>query len=216
MFGRMDPRYAPAECARLGKYLTDHGYLVTDGALGPGSAVPSSAKLQELIGSSQPMEWKVDFDSTTQALGRLTLAQNDFGFVGSGTMQTDGISLWLSGRVSDRGSLRDEYTQLSCQKIANVESDGRLVRFGYNVDEVETDSMCLWLADNSAAEKLVAILPKRENEEFPTSGQSRRRVWDEARRAITEFSNYGRASRDQHVGIYRHADCRGRMAYTGR
>jgi rhomboid protease GluP len=166
MFGRMDPRYAPAECARLGKYLTDHGYLVTDGALGPGSAVPSSAKLQELIGSSQPMEWKVDFDSTTQALGRLTLAQNDFGFVGSGTMQTDGISLWLSGRVSDRGSLRDEYTQLSCQKIANVESDGRLVRFGYNVDEVETDSMCLWLADNSAAEKLVAILPKRRTRNF--------------------------------------------------
>jgi hypothetical protein len=24
MFGRLDPRYAPAECARLGKYLTDH------------------------------------------------------------------------------------------------------------------------------------------------------------------------------------------------
>ncbi len=31
MFGRMDPRYAPEECARLGKYLADHGYIVTDG-----------------------------------------------------------------------------------------------------------------------------------------------------------------------------------------
>ena len=161
MFGRMDRRYAPAECARLGKYLTDHGYVVTDGDLGPGSAVPSSAKLQELIGSSQPIEWNVDFNITTQASGLLTLATNDFGFVGFGTMQTDGISLWISGQVSDRGSLRDEYTQLSCQQIANVESDGRLVRFGYNVDEVETDSMCLRLADNAAAEKFVAVLSKR-------------------------------------------------------
>jgi rhomboid protease GluP len=166
MFGRMDPRYAPAECARLGKYLTDHGYLVTAGALEPGSAVPSPAKLQELIGSSQPIEWNVEFDNTTKASGLLRLASNEFGFVGSGTVQTDGISLWLSGQVSDRGSLRDEYTQLSCQKIANVESDGRLVRFGYNVDEVETDSMCLWLADNSAAEKFVAILPKRRTRDF--------------------------------------------------
>jgi len=166
MFGRMDRRYAPSECARLGRYLTDHGYVVTDGDLGPGSAVPSSAKLQELIGSSQPIEWNVEFTNTTQALGSLTLATNDFGFVGSGTVRTDGISLWLSGQVSDSRSLRDEYTQLSCQKIANVESDGRLVRFGYNVDEVETDSLCLWLADNSAVERFVAVLPKRRTKAF--------------------------------------------------
>ena len=166
MFGRMDPRYAPEECARLGKYLTDHGYLVTAGALEPGSAVPSPAKLQELIGSSQPVEWNVEFDSITKASGLLGLSSNELGFVGSGTVQTDGISLWLSGQVSDRSFLRNKYTQLSCQKIANVESDGRLVRFGYNVDEVETDAMCLWLADNSAAEKFVAILPKRRTKDF--------------------------------------------------
>jgi rhomboid protease GluP len=172
MFGRMDPRYAPAECARLGKYLTDQGYLVTDGALGPGSAVPSSAKLQALIGSPHPIEWNVDFDNTTRALDRLTPAQNDFGFVGSGTLQTDGISLWLSGRVATRGSLRQEYTQLSCQRIANVESDGRLVRFGYNVVEVESDSICLWLPDNSAAEKLIGILPKRRTKNFRTQAKA--------------------------------------------
>lgn len=169
MFGRLDPRYAPAECARLGKYLTDQGYIVTCGTTGPGSAVPSSAKLQTLIGSSQPIEWNVDFGNSTRSLGLLGPAQNDFGFVGSGTMQADGISLWLSGQVSTGGalsSLRQEQTQLSCQKIANVESDGRLVRFGYNVDEVEDDSICLWLADNSAAEKLVAILPKRRTKDF--------------------------------------------------
>jgi len=169
MFGRLDPRYAPAECARLGKYLTDQGYVVSDGTTGPGSAVPSAAKLQTLIGSSQPIEWNVDFGGGTRVLGMLGPAQNGFGFVGSGTMQTDGISLWLSGQVSSGSalsSLRQEYTQLSCQKIANVESDGRLVRFGYNVDAVEDDSISLWLADSSAAEKLVAVLPKRRTKDF--------------------------------------------------
>src|SRR5271156_6091838 len=83
MFGRLDPRYAPTECARLGKYLTDHGYSVTEGSTGPGIAVPSPAKLQSLIGASQPLEWKVDFGSATRSLG-LGPAQNSFGFVGSG------------------------------------------------------------------------------------------------------------------------------------
>jgi hypothetical protein len=100
MFGRLDPRYAPAECARLGKYLTDQGYIVADGTTGPGSAVPSSAKLQTLIGSPQPIEWNVDFGNSTRSLGLLGPAQNDFGFVGSGTVQTDGISLWLRDEFS--------------------------------------------------------------------------------------------------------------------
>jgi hypothetical protein len=29
MFGRMDPRYAPLECARPGKHLTALGYIRT-------------------------------------------------------------------------------------------------------------------------------------------------------------------------------------------
>jgi rhomboid protease GluP len=169
MFGRIDPRYAPKNCARLSKYLTDQGYIVTDGTTGPGSAVPSPAKIQTLIGSPQPIEWNVEFGNSTRFLGLLGPAQNSFGFVGSGTMQTDGISLWLSGRFSSGGSLaslRQANTQLSCRTIANVESDGRLVRFGYDVTEVEGDSICLWLADSSAVEKLVAILPKRRTKEF--------------------------------------------------
>jgi rhomboid protease GluP len=167
MFGRLDPRYAPAECARLGKYLTDQGYIVTGGSTGPGSAVPSPSKLQSLIGAPQPLEWRVDFGRATRSLG-LGPAQNNFGFVGSGTMQTDGISVWLSGRVSRGSSLASlvENTQLSCQQIANVESDGRLVRFGYNVDNEEDDSICLWLPNKSAADKLVAILPKRRTKEY--------------------------------------------------
>jgi rhomboid protease GluP len=168
MFGRLDPRYAPAECARLGKYLTEHDYIVTDGSTGPGSAIPSPAKLQALIGSPQPIKWKVDFGDTIRSFG-LGPAQNGFGFVGLGTMQTDGISLWLSGHVSRGSSLPspvEENTQLSFRQIANVESEGRSVRFGYNVDEEEDDSICLWLADKSAADKLVAILPKRRTKEF--------------------------------------------------
>jgi rhomboid protease GluP len=169
MFGRLDPRYAPENCARLSKYLADQGYIVTDGTTGPGSAVPSPAKIQALIGSPQPIEWNVDFGNATRSLGLLGPAQNSFGFVGSGAMQTDGISLWLSGRVSNGGSLaslRQANTQLSCRTIANVESDGSLVRFGFNVTEVEGDSICLRLADSSAAEKLVAILPKRRTKQF--------------------------------------------------
>jgi rhomboid protease GluP len=168
MFGRLDPRYTPAECARLGEYLTTLGYIVTDGGIAPGTAVPSPAKLQTLIGSSQPIEWKVDFGNAAGAFG-LGPAQNGFGFVGSGTMRTEGVSVWLSGRVSGGGpltSVRQENTQLSCRQIANVESEGRLVRFGYDVAEVEADSICLWLPDKSAAEKLVAILPKRRTKEF--------------------------------------------------
>jgi hypothetical protein len=50
MFGRLDPRYAQAECTRLAKFLTERGYIVTDGITGPGSAAPSPEKLEELIG----------------------------------------------------------------------------------------------------------------------------------------------------------------------
>jgi hypothetical protein len=58
MFGRLDPRYASAECARLAKYLTEHGYIVTDGTTGPGSATPGPEKMQALIGSTTPSSAK--------------------------------------------------------------------------------------------------------------------------------------------------------------
>ena len=40
MFGRLDPRYAPEECARLAAFLNERGFMVTPGTTGPGSAVP--------------------------------------------------------------------------------------------------------------------------------------------------------------------------------
>jgi hypothetical protein len=61
MFGRLDPRYAQAECTRLAKFLTERGYIVIDAITGPGSATPSPEKLEELIGSTSPFECPVEF-----------------------------------------------------------------------------------------------------------------------------------------------------------
>jgi hypothetical protein len=85
MFSRLDPRWAPAECARLSKHLTSLGYIVTDGTTGPGSAVPGIAKLQTLIGSSTPFECEVAFAPTTGFFSYLGFPRNAFGFIGSGT-----------------------------------------------------------------------------------------------------------------------------------
>jgi uncharacterized YccA/Bax inhibitor family protein len=54
MFGRLDPRYAPDECARLGRFLAERGYIVTQGGTGPGSATPGPAKLRALLDTSRP------------------------------------------------------------------------------------------------------------------------------------------------------------------
>jgi len=166
-FGRMDPRYAPAECARLGKYLADQGYIVSAGTTGPGSAVPSSAKLQTLIGSPHPIEWYVDFGSRVS--GMLGPAENACGFVGFGTMSTDGISVSLCGHVPNSG---DRTTQFSCNEIANVESEGRFVRFSFNAGELDGDSICLWLPTNAAADQFVAVMPKRRTKDFRSQAKA--------------------------------------------
>jgi rhomboid protease GluP len=169
MFGRMDPRYAPAECARLGRFLTERGYIVTDGGTGPGSAVPSPEKLQTLIGSPRAFTCEVDFGKATGPVDLLAPTHNSFGFVGSGTLQADGIYVYLSGRVGTRegilASLSQQQTQLSWRQIADVESEGNLVRFAYGVGD-EDGAITLWLADSSAAERLVAVLPKIRTKEF--------------------------------------------------
>jgi hypothetical protein len=76
MFGRLDPRYAPEECARLGKRLTELGYLVTPGDFGPGSAQPSAAKLKALIGTSQPFESAVEFGKVSAPFSYLEPTHN--------------------------------------------------------------------------------------------------------------------------------------------
>jgi hypothetical protein len=170
MFGRLDPRWAPEECARLAKFLTEHGYIVTDGTTGPGSAVPGTAKLQELIGLSSPFECPVDFGPTAGLFSYLGESRNSIGFIGSGTLVCDGLNVWISGRLAgSRGlpSLYQENAQLAYRQIANVESFDRVVRFEYNVeDDVASDAIYLWLADATTASHLVRILPKRKTKDF--------------------------------------------------
>ena len=169
MFERLDPRYAPTECARLAKFLTERGYIVTDGATGPGSAAPSPQKLEQLIGSSAPFRCGVEFGPNKGFLSFIGWTRNPFGFSGSGTLVTDGIYVWISGRVSDEGPLLmlvEENTRLACHQIANVESADRMVRFEYNVDEVCGPGVILWLADATAVACLVRVLPGRRTRDF--------------------------------------------------
>ena len=98
MFGRMDPRFAPQNYARLKTLLTARGYIIRDATWGAGSAVPSAEKLQALVGSPQPIQLKIQFDQTTGLFRWLEPAHNEFGFVGAGTLEADGISLRLTGR----------------------------------------------------------------------------------------------------------------------
>jgi hypothetical protein len=79
MFGRLDPRYAPAECTRLAKRLTDLGYIVTDGTTGPGSATPLPEKMKSLIGTTTPFECKVDFGPTNSFFAFLGWSHNSLG-----------------------------------------------------------------------------------------------------------------------------------------
>jgi len=160
MFGRMDPRYAPTDCARLGKLLAERGYIVTDGETGPGYAVPSPAKLRALIGSSHPIEYNVDFGPG----GRLESMHNDLGFVGSGKLTVDGISVWISGRSGRRqglvSSLSEQQVRLPIRNIVNVESQEQLVRFEYSGEDMDDGAITVRLADDSAVARLVSLLPK--------------------------------------------------------
>jgi hypothetical protein len=99
-FGRMDPRYAPAECARVAAFLSEHGYIVTQGQVGPGSAQPSPAKMQALIGSSRPIDFEVDFGQGANPFSLSTPTHNDLGFIGTGTLMLNGVSILLSGKCA--------------------------------------------------------------------------------------------------------------------
>lgn len=169
MFGRLDPRYAPAECARLAKFLTERGYIVTDGTLGPGSATPSPQKLEQLMGSTSPFECQIEFGPNKGFWSFIGWQQNSLGFSGTGTLVADGIYVWVSGQVAGAGpfhTMAEENTQLAYARIANVESADRVVRFEYNVEDFRGDGISLWLADAAAAAALVRLLPKRRTNDF--------------------------------------------------
>jgi membrane associated rhomboid family serine protease len=170
MFERLDPRYAPEECERLGTRLSELGYIVTQGETGPGSVQPSPTKLQALIGSSRPFECEVHFGDGTGPASYLQPAHNSLGFVGPGKLWIDGINVYLTGESRPRQSIlpwQSPYqVQIPTRRIVNVESLGRLVRFEYSSEEADLEAITLQVVDDSVAAALIANLPKAKTRNF--------------------------------------------------
>jgi rhomboid protease GluP len=158
MFGRLDPRYAPQECAGLGQYLSERGYLVTQGDTGPGFAQPSAARLRELIGSSRPFNTAVEFGNPSGLMSYADPAHNDMGLAGPGELRADGIYVYLSGRAAQ--------VRLPTRYIVNVESKERWVRFEYRREDGAQGAIRLQLADDTAAAALVTHLPATQTPAF--------------------------------------------------
>jgi len=132
VWGRIDPRSAPINCARLKELLVERGYIVQGGTLLPGSATPSPAKLQALIGLDRPISCEVTFGETSGLFGWLAPAHNAFGLVGSGTLTADGVHVQLSDRRAGLfGSVFKRKVELIWKGISDVESDGNVVHFTY-------------------------------------------------------------------------------------
>jgi len=170
MFSRTDPRWAPVNYARLKELLIERGYIVRNGGLGPGSAVPSAEKLQSLIGSARPIECKVSFGRTAGLFRWFEPSHNDFDFADTGTLVADGIYLRLFGRRAGLpglfGSLFERKVQLNWRGIVDVESDENVVHFAYHTADTSDRTITLWFPDRSAAERLATALPKERTAGF--------------------------------------------------
>lgn len=165
MFGRMDPRWAPVESARLKKVLIGLGYDVIDGGIGPGRAVPSAEKMNALIGSPRALRYPVKYLGAGGLLSGFGLWQNAFNLAGTGTLEADGLYLRLDGRIGGSlalfsSSLNRQQVELEWRNIVDVDSVERTLRVGYRVDESDYKSLTLLLPDQEAVERLVAVLPK--------------------------------------------------------
>ncbi len=167
MFGRIDPRSAPINCARLKELLLERGYIIRDGGFGPGSATPSPAKLRALIDSDRPIECKVTFGQTTGVFGWLEPAHNDFNLIGVGTLVADGLRVKLSGRRSGLfGSLFRHEVEFEWKGIFDVESDSNVVHFTYQQYLAHNGSITLWFSDQATAQRLAAVLPTQQTANF--------------------------------------------------
>jgi rhomboid protease GluP len=174
MFSRVDPRSAPINCARLKELLVERGYVVQGGTLLPGSATPSPAKLQALIGSDHPIACKVTFGQTTGVFRWLELAHNAFGLVGSGTLTADGVHVHLSGRRAGLlGSVFKREVEFTWKGISDVEWDGNVVHFTFRAYLATEGGITLWFCDQAAAQLFAAVLPKERTAEFHPQLQAR-------------------------------------------
>jgi len=170
-FGRMDRRYAPAECARVAAFLSEHGYIVTQGQLGPGFAEPSPAKMQALIGSSRPIDFDVEFGRGANPFSLSTPTHNDLGFIGTGTLKVNGVSVLLTGQGAKMqpalpATSSKMEVQLSYSLIFDVESQGEFLRFAYKAGDFEAGAVTLRILASGGAERLVALLPKEKSKNF--------------------------------------------------
>jgi hypothetical protein len=160
MFERMDPRYAPKNCARVGQALIALGYLVTDNLQGPGAVAPGPEKLKVLTGGSQPFvsEARIDW-------GFRVYAGSQRARYGSGRVRTDGVKLevWADGLIPalGRGEIFD------CKRILNVETLGNKVHLEIRVEgQGLPHVIILKLPDQQSASALVSILPKSRTADF--------------------------------------------------
>ncbi len=169
-FGRMDPRWAASECARVKELLGTRGYVVRDGQTGPGFVEPTAEKLQALIGSPRPIECRVTFGESAGFFRWLEPAHNDFGLIGRGQLQADGLYVRLTGR---RGGLLSvpcgwlkRHEQLRWRDIVDVERDGNWVHFAERRVDSAPRGITICLPDGAAAERLDAVLPRERTAGF--------------------------------------------------
>jgi hypothetical protein len=148
MFSRTDPRWAPVNYARLKELLIGRGYVVRDGGLGPGSAVPSAEKLQSLIGSVHPIECKVTFGQTTGLFRWFEPSHNEFDFADSGTLVADGMHLRLSGRRAGLpglfGTLFERKVQLNWRSSRPI-ARRRIISQQHCASDAQYNARISWL-----------------------------------------------------------------------
>lgn len=171
MFSRIDPRFAPINAGRLKALLIQKGYVIYDEVVGPGTAVPSPAKLQTLIGSPQPVQFPVKFSENTGLFHGLEPAHNDFGLIGSGSVTADETMLSISGRKLGMtfgliGSFVPRRTELNRKCIVDVESESNAVHVVYRPQGQSSKAITLYLPDASAAHRLSATLPQARSPDF--------------------------------------------------
>ncbi|HEY2685206.1 MAG TPA: hypothetical protein VGI93_16930 [Steroidobacteraceae bacterium] len=157
MYERMDPRYAPKNCARVRQALIALGYLVTDNEQGPGTVEPGPEKLKALTGAAQPFECEARIDWGVILYGsRMTR------YV-LGRVRTDGVTfeVWADGLIAALG--RGE--TFDCEHIVNVETFRNQIRVEIRRDGA-THAVVLQLPGDRDALRLAGILPKTRTADF--------------------------------------------------